>query len=430
MSALVRRGNGAVAAVAALGVCLVASAHLFEASTSDGGLTIGYGPRWMVRNGDERSFYIVKESGEALRVGRLLTVEGSVDEIAAQIEEDLKSIGAKVERKPFKGAGAQGYQIEGDLVRRDEEYHLLQTVVGEKGSVYLITAVMAPDQFRAAQAEVREIVASVVIGEALVRDEISETDWVSPLPEEAVFVTPSASPQLREEKVEQRRALETITPEPLPTLAPVEEASRKHGWLGAEIVTVTPEVKRDKGLSVSDGVLVVGVLPGGPAEKAGMRSNDVIRGLGGQNVRTATGLAILVSERSPGETVDVSIIRGSGVERVQLRVGERPETPVPPREKGWLGAAIQTMTPEAAAQAGVFYVEGVLVVDIVEGGPAAKAGVRPKDIVKEFDGKAVRRAEEMVMLVDEAAPGTEVKISVIRDGKGVEVAAVIGPQPK
>jgi len=36
----------------------------------------------------------------------------------------------------------------------------------------------------------------------------------------------------------------------------------------------------------------------------------------------------------------------------------------------------------------------------------------------------------MVMLEDEAAPGTEVKISVIRDGKGVEVAAVIGPQPK
>jgi membrane-associated protease RseP (regulator of RpoE activity) len=383
----------------------------------------------MQRQGDARSFYLVKSPAEILRVEILYAAdEAGIEEIAARMEKDLKAIGAAVWRKGFKSAGAEGYQIEGDLIRQGKTYHLIQTVLGENGRAYLITAVMPPEVFEAVEAELRAILESAAIGE---RAETEETEWpseemaspspetVSPEPEEAIThrpATPSA----------ELSAPPPVTVELVPMIRELEPPPGKPGWLGAEIMTVTPEVKKNMNLRVSDGVLVANVLPGGPAERAGLKKHDVITAFGGQNVRRAKGLAILVSEKRPGEEVEVAIMRGSSMDWVKLVVGERPDgPPVPEKTKGWLGAAIMTMTPEAAAKAGVSYFEGVLVVKPLPGGPAEKGGLKSNDIVRSFDGKRVSKAEELAGLAGEVAPGVEVKLGVIRDLSEITIRIII-----
>jgi len=444
MSALVRRTvKGGVLLLVMLSICLPGAAHLFEAETSDGGLRIGYGPGWDLREGDERSFYLVKSPAAILRVEILYGEdEVSVEEVAARMEKDLKAIGAAVLRKGFKTAGAEGYEIEGDLTRQGKSYHLLQTVLGEKGRAYLITAAMPPEVFKAVEAEVRAILESVATGEGVEAEEIEwpseevvspdaeivspNVETVSPGPHEVIAhrtATPSAGPSRLEPS-----ATPSITAGPVPEIPPFEPPPGKPGWLGAEIITVTAEVKKNMNLRVSDGVVVASVLPGGPAERAGLKKNDVITAFGGQDIRTAKGLAILVSERRPGEEVEVAVMRGGTMGWVKLVVDERPEgPPLSEKTKGWLGAAIITITPEAAAKAGVSYFQGVLVVKPVPGGPAEKGGLRRNDIVTSFEGKRVSKAGELAELAAAAVPGVEVKLGVIRDLETMTLRIIIEP---
>ena len=123
-----------------------------------------------------------------------------------------------------------------------------------------------------------------------------------------------------------------------------------------------------------------------------------------------------------------SDLRGGTMGWVKLVVDERPEgPPLSEKTKGWLGAAIITITPEAAAKAGVSYFQGVLVVKPVPGGPAEKGGLRRNDIVTSFEGKRVSKAGELAELAAAAVPGVEVKLGVIRDLETMTLRIIIEP---
>ncbi len=95
-------------------------------------------------------------------------------------------------------------------------------------------------------------------------------------------------------------------------------------------------------------------------------------------------------------------------------------------ERGWLGAAIQDLSPELAASFGYEGTEGVLIGDVVANGPAAKAGLKSGDIVAQFDGKAVKDANELRNAVAATASNTNVPVEVFRDGKRQVLTVHIG----
>ncbi|MBT1074420.1 DegQ family serine endoprotease [Geobacter grbiciae] len=87
--------------------------------------------------------------------------------------------------------------------------------------------------------------------------------------------------------------------------------------------------------------------------------------------------------------------------------------------RGWLGVTIQTVTPDLAASFGLKEAKGALVSDVMEGGPAAKGGIRRGDIVLSFDGKNVTDSMELPRIVAETPVGKEVDVTVLREGKEV-----------
>jgi serine protease Do len=92
-------------------------------------------------------------------------------------------------------------------------------------------------------------------------------------------------------------------------------------------------------------------------------------------------------------------------------------------ERGWLGVSIQPLTKELAKGFKRDETTGVLVSSVVEGSPAAKAGVKSGDVIVEFDGKSIAKSEDLPRLVAETPIGREVTLVVVRDGVETKLTA-------
>ncbi len=96
--------------------------------------------------------------------------------------------------------------------------------------------------------------------------------------------------------------------------------------------------------------------------------------------------------------------------------------------RGWIGVVIQRLTPSLAKSFGLTTTKGVLVADVLKGGPASKAGLKRGDVIVEFDGKQVTGPGQLRNLVAETQVGKEVKMTVIRNGKEEPFTIKIGNQ--
>lgn len=94
--------------------------------------------------------------------------------------------------------------------------------------------------------------------------------------------------------------------------------------------------------------------------------------------------------------------------------------------RGQLGIGIQPMTPELAQQFGLNETRGVLVNTVAETGPAAKAGIRRGDVIVAFDGKPVTDGNTLRNQIAGTAPGTQVKLTIMRDKREQEVPVTLG----
>ncbi len=92
-------------------------------------------------------------------------------------------------------------------------------------------------------------------------------------------------------------------------------------------------------------------------------------------------------------------------------------------ERGWLGVSIQPMTKELAKSFKRDETTGVLVSTVVEGSPAAKAGVKSGDVIVEFGGKKIAKSEDLPRLLAETPNGREVTMVVARDGVETKLTA-------
>ena len=94
--------------------------------------------------------------------------------------------------------------------------------------------------------------------------------------------------------------------------------------------------------------------------------------------------------------------------------------------RGYLGVSIQPVTADLAKGFGIGEAAGALVSSVVTGSPAAKAGVKPGDVITEYNGRKVPRSEDLPRAVAETAIGREVPLTVLRDGKPVTLRVTIG----
>lgn len=97
--------------------------------------------------------------------------------------------------------------------------------------------------------------------------------------------------------------------------------------------------------------------------------------------------------------------------------------------RGWLGVNIQPLTPELAKSFGLKEKQGVLIADVVEGGPADKAGLKRGDLIVSFDGKEAANTRQLRNLVANTTPGATLGLRAIREGKEMAFNVTVGELP-
>jgi serine protease Do len=206
----------------------------------------------------------------------------------------------------------------------------------------------------------------------------------------------------------------------------VATGKASHARLGVAIQEVNQALADSFKLDRPEGALVSNVDAGGPADKAGLKTGDVIRKVNGQAIVASGDLPALIGQSTPGEKVTLEIWRQGKREELSAKLGDANDKKQQVAKaddavgKGKLGLALRPLQPQEKRAAGVD--AGLLVENAA--GPAALAGVQPGDLLVGIDGKPVQSIEQVREVV--AKSGKSVALLIQRDGNKIFVPVRVG----
>jgi len=202
----------------------------------------------------------------------------------------------------------------------------------------------------------------------------------------------------------------------------------RHGWMGVQVQSVTPDIADSVGMKSAEGALVVEPQPDGPAAKAGMLSGDVITSINGQPVKDARDLAKQIGAMVPDSTIKLLVLRQGEEKTMSVTLGELPN-------EGQARASVEdhenavddaprlglTLAPAGMHSSR----EGVVVTAIDPDGRAAGQGFKVGDVILDVGGKAVATAADVRdALRDAHADGKRTVLMRIRSEEGTRFVAV------
>ena len=182
----------------------------------------------------------------------------------------------------------------------------------------------------------------------------------------------------------------------------------KRGVLGVNIYDVTPDIAKEYGLIESSGALVAGVSQGSAAERAGVKTGDIITSINGVNMKGAGELRNAIGMLRVGDKVEIGLLRDGKPRKVVALVAERSESETASAveiNKGLEGADLAD-APDGG---------GVLVRGVQEGSPAARAGLRANDVIVSVGRTPVSNAKSF----REAAKDANFLLLNVRRGTAV-----------
>ncbi|HEY6121718.1 MAG TPA: PDZ domain-containing protein [Pyrinomonadaceae bacterium] len=219
------------------------------------------------------------------------------------------------------------------------------------------------------------------------------------------------------------------------------------GFLGVNTEDITKENMSHYGLREARGVGITGVTKDSPAEKAGLRTDDVILRVDSETVTSARKLSRLISEVAPDHTVRLTIARGGTEQEVAVTIGKRDEARTirdlfkngaggmfkgNPQIWKWegtpgfdgsvfsfgssrrIGISTMQLTKQLADYFGIADGQGVLVTSVTEDGPAAKGGLRAGDVITAVDGEKVDSSGDISRAISKKKDG-DVTLTIVRN---------------
>ena len=224
-------------------------------------------------------------------------------------------------------------------------------------------------------------------------------------------------------------------------------------YLGIQTENISKENFSKYGLPTVRGVGIDTVVENSPAAKAGLRKGDVIVKFEGEEVSSVVKLTRLISEVAPDHTAKITILRDGGEREISVTLGKReipqfesgnftfnnmipmtpriPRTmqtaPLPPLGSGdsnvfiWRGGAnrqigvgVTSLTKQLGDYFGIAEGKGLLINNVRENSPAAKAGLKAGDVIVEIDGKPAGTMTDLIRALNEKSEGG-VAVTFIRD---------------
>ena len=196
----------------------------------------------------------------------------------------------------------------------------------------------------------------------------------------------------------------------------------------------------DRGFEGS-GVLVVRVLRETPAEEAGLQAGDILLRVGERRVEDGDDLTWALGKHAAGDKVTLTVWRDGKEQPIGITLGDPKEAEGESvswntmsrsghdEDQGFLGVVVLEPAEEVLKAWNVKEGYGVLINELVDDSPAQAAGLKEGDVLVELDGSPVYNASRLGKLCRRQDPGTMVTLSVIRQGKPLEIKATLGKHP-
>jgi|MTBAKSStandDraft_2_1061841.scaffolds.fasta_scaffold01345_12 Do/DeqQ family serine protease len=182
----------------------------------------------------------------------------------------------------------------------------------------------------------------------------------------------------------------------------IENKEVKRQQLGVTVQEINDQVKKDLDLDVDHGLLVVKVEEKSPAEKAGIKVNDIITHLNNEKVDSFNMFARNIAFSEEGETVTLTLLRDGKSIKVKARL-EEEKAPKSVEEKSW------GLTLENADN-------GVRITDVDKKSPAYRA-LYPDDVIVAVNRQRIRDVKDFEKLMDDLKERDRLYFTVIRDGQ-------------
>jgi len=193
-----------------------------------------------------------------------------------------------------------------------------------------------------------------------------------------------------------------------------------HARLGVTVQDLNQALAESFGLSRPDGALIASVDPDGPAAEAGLKPGDVITQVNGAPIERAGDLSNRIGMDAPGDRVSLKIWRDHSTREMAVKLAKaKPESlqqaALESGEHGQLGLALRPLTPQERSAARLDH--GLVVEDA--GGPSARAGIQPGDVLLGIDGQPANSVDQ-VRSVMRRHPKS-VALLIERDGRKIFV---------
>jgi len=197
-------------------------------------------------------------------------------------------------------------------------------------------------------------------------------------------------------------------------------------WIGIGIQDLTPELRRQFGVTDKEGVLINKIFPEGPAERAGLKIGDIVKEIDGQKVRNSRELIQHVLRKEVGQEVKLKIIRDGKETTIPVKTEQMPgemraEAELPEIKKEWFGLKVEEHTPQLTQKWGITAKRGVVIVEVEPGRAGHNAGVQPGDVILEVNRKKIGNIKDYQRAMQAAHPSEGVLFLINRKGSNIFV---------
>ncbi len=211
-------------------------------------------------------------------------------------------------------------------------------------------------------------------------------------------------------------------------IAAQESVERPAGWAGVMVLEDRKAGSPDE--PAVSGVLVGGVIEGGPAAQAGIRARDRILTVDGEPVSSMRDLVARIGSLEPDRWVTLTWERDGESLQKMLRLATRPaRTDGLEVRKGWVGLQAIDLPPTLREHFGAPEDAGVMISAVEPSSPAEDAGFRVGDVVYEVEGDPTRSRSELKWQVAQGGVGNLLEFTVVRDGAEMHIESLVDEVP-
>jgi serine protease Do len=189
----------------------------------------------------------------------------------------------------------------------------------------------------------------------------------------------------------------------------------ERGWLGVSIRNLTPELAKAAHTETLAGALITEIVKGGPADRAGLKTNDIVIAYGDQEVPDSAAFRNAVAQTPVGSSVKLTMLREGKKEYATVVVGNLEEAAkfLAGVLMERLGGEVRPPTPKEVDRYGLNQDQGVMIARLDPKGPLAAAGFEVEDMILAINDEPVEGMEGFTGLVSALPPGGKASLTAL-----------------